>query len=141
MERNIKKRSASKNVVNGLVVEVDKKIDDKSKRREVERMIRTIETKMLSISTLNDSIIEEIELDKVEEDIDIATQFEISVMKEMDKFAEILSSSKIKTEVDAFVKNDPDKVVPPETVRSTAKSGVKLPKINIEKFYGDPIRW
>ena len=92
MDRNKKKRSASKNVVQNLVIKINGIVDDESKRHEVVRMMKTIEVKMSSIEKLNDAILDEIEEDQMENDIELATLFEIDILKELDKVKEKLSA-------------------------------------------------
>ena len=99
MERVRKKRSASKNVIKGLVIKINESIDDESKRHEVERMMQTVEVKMLSIEKMNESILDEIAEDEMENDMELATMFEIDIMKDLDKVKEKLSG-KVKTEPD-----------------------------------------
>ena len=77
MERSLKKRTANKNVVQKLVVEINEMIGDKSKRKEIDRMIRTIEVKMSAITSLNEEILDEIEADQMEADMELAARFEI----------------------------------------------------------------
>ena len=187
MERSLKKRTANKNVVQKLVVEINEMIGDKSKRKEIDRMIRNIEVKMSAITGLNEEILDGIEADQMEVDMELAARFEIEVMKEMDRFKEFLveadkaesnvapSTDKetvpvalIKTEEaalpiseaathqisqvdlehrDGVVRNASEAVVQSvvetgtQPVYSVAKSGVKLPKIIIKKFDGDPVQW
>ena len=78
------------NVVNRLLNEIEENIDDGKKRREVERLMTTIDSKMKAISALNETILDEIEEEKMEDDMDIATKFEVRTMQEMDKFKEML---------------------------------------------------
>ena len=94
MERIKKKRSASKNVVSGLVVKIKDIIDDEGKRNDVQNMLKTIDTKMLAINALNDDILNEIDEDELEVDMEEATKFEISIMTDIDKIKEILRMEK-----------------------------------------------
>ena len=66
------------------------------------------------------------------EDMEIATQFEIKISKETDKFREILLKSK---EVNNAT------VTRSVSESSTITSGVKVPKIFIKRFSGDPLQW
>ena len=99
MERTIKKRSASKNVIKGLVIKINEFIDDENKRHEVERMMKTVEVKMLSVETMNESILDEIAEDQMENDMEQAAMFEIDIMKDLDRVKEKLFG-KVKTEPD-----------------------------------------
>ena len=78
------------NVVNRLLNEIEENIDDGKKRREVERLMTTIDSKMKAISALNETILDEIEEEKMEDDLDMATKFEVRTMQEMDRFKEML---------------------------------------------------
>ena len=77
MDRNIKKRAASRKIVKGLVVKINEIFDDENKRHEVERMMKTIEVKMAVIEKLNDSILDEIDENDLETDMEGATMFEM----------------------------------------------------------------
>ena len=55
---------------------------------------KTIEIKMKSISALDDEILNEIAEDNLQEEMEIATLFEIEIGKELDKFKDILSKYK-----------------------------------------------
>ena len=134
MERIKKKRSASKNVVRGLVVKIKDIIDDEGKRNEVLNMLKTIDTKMLAINALNDDILNEIDEDELEVDMEEATKFEISIMTDIDKIKEILRIEK--ESMNRIMKKEVS-----ESPTSTLRGGVKLPKILIKKFSGDPISW
>ena len=131
MERNKKKRSAAKNVVKGLVVKIKELIENSDKCGEVETMKKTIEVKMTSISTMDDEILNEVTDDKLEEEMEISTQVEIEIGKELDKFKEILSR----------YKNPNSGTVKRTLSESPGGGGVKLPKIYIKRFTGDPIQW
>ena len=156
MDRIIKKRSASKNIVQGLVVKINDMIDDENKWHEVERMVKTIEIKMSSIQQLNDSILDDIAEDQMENDMELATLFEIEIMKEIDRFKEKLSAKeKVEPSVPEVVKKEngersetlPEigtQLVTGTVTRpglSSSKYSVRLPKIEIKKFRGDPVQW
>ena len=170
MERN-KKRSVSKNIVKGLVTKLNDMIDDKSKIKEVERIMKTIEAKMSSIDKLNEELLDSVEEDQMETEMEEATLFEIEIMKQLDIFKEKLDTEvKLEpsydsprptktddiprdgTEVVRKVENDiPVSKSDDRNSSSEDHSGinggassrynVKLPKIEIKKFYGDPVQW
>ena len=73
-----------------MVIKIKENIADKDKRSEVETTMKTIVIKMQSINALNEAILNDIAEDELEEDMEIATQFEIKISKETDKFREIL---------------------------------------------------
>ena len=94
-------------------------------------MKKTIEIKMKSISALDDDILNEMAEDNLQEEMEIATLFEIEIGKELDKFKDILSKYK-----------DPNSgTVKRLLSESHGGIGVKLPKIYIKQFTGDPIKW
>ena len=66
MERNKKKRSASKNIVQGLVIKIKENIADRDKRGEVETTMETIVIKMQSINALDETILNDIAEDELD---------------------------------------------------------------------------
>ena len=80
---------------------------------------------------MDDDILKEIADGKIQEEMEITTLFEIEIGKELDKFKEILAKYK-----------DPNSgTVKRLLSESPGGSGVKLPKIYIKKFTGDPMQW
>ena len=79
MERNIKKRDANKNVVLGLINQAEDIVDVESKAKEVNTYLKTIQVKMTAIKKLNEDILDEIEHDKISDEIEEATNFEVKV--------------------------------------------------------------
>ena len=77
--------------------------------------MKTIVIKMQSINALNEAILNDIAEDELEEDMEIATQFEIKISKETDKFTEFLLKYK---EVNVTVKRS--------VAESSTISGVKF---------------
>ena len=155
MERSKKKRSVSRNIVKGLVKKVGEILNDENKRHEAERMIKTIEAKMLSIDKLNEELLDSVPEDQMDAEIEDTTMFEIDVMKELDSYKERLST-KVKVESDVRDNSRSDATIPViSNVTSntgtddvtqaengnSSKFKVKLPKIEIKKFYGDPVQW
>ena len=128
-----KKRSANKNVVLGLIVKSkDLMIEEFNEeiREELETFIRTIEIKEQIIKGLDNDIIDMIDEDHIDEDVEVATQFEIKVGKALLTLKKFLK--KHGNEKDSEIS------FPSSSSRVT---GVKLPKIFIKKFNGDPINW
>ena len=129
-----KKRSANKNVVLGLIVKSKDLMTEEFNeeiREELETFIRTIEIKEQIIKGLDNDIIDMIDEDHIDEDVEIATQFEIKVGKDLltlKKFLKKHGNEKDSSEIS----------FPTSSSRVT---GVKLPKILIKKFNGDPINW
>ena len=139
MDRIIKKRSASKNVVQGLVVKINDMIGEENKRHEVERMVQTIEVKMAAIQQLNDTVLDDIAEDQMENEMESATLFEIDIMKEIDRFKEKLSAKvKVEPSIHEVAKEERGETLPS---LSSSKYSVRLPKIEIKKFHGDPVQW
>ena len=84
----------------------------------------------------------------MENDMETATLFEIDVMKELDILKEKLSTKvKVESEVHNAAQSVRDVVPDTPTVAANTDShsggnsryNVKLPKIEIKKFYGDPV--
>ena len=142
MVRDVKKRSASKNVVQGLLLKIEENIHDHGKKRDIERMVKTINVKMDAINVLNGSIVDQIAEEKIEEDMEISTQFEIEVMSKMDQFMEQLlakDSNVMQPKREVFHSMEENGSSP--RMLSGQSSGIKLPKIDIKRFHGDPIHW
>ena len=103
----------------------------KKYEKKLETFIRTIEIKEQIIKGLDNDIIDMIDEDHIDEDVEVATQFEIKVGKDLltlKKFLKKHGNEKDSSEIS----------FPTSSSRVT---GVKLPKILIKKFNGDPINW
>ena len=130
MERTIKKRTAAKDVVRGLIVRAKGAIQDESKVKDVQTYLKTIDTKLAAIEKWNDEILNEVEDGAIATEMEESTNFEVSVMKEVDQ---------IKQTVNSYTVKSPKKEVHED--KNEDKLNVKLRKLIIKKFYGDPIFW
>ena len=131
---NLKKsRSANRNVVKGYVTKAKAFTagpHDENTRVEIEAVLEAVEIKWKLIVELDEKILELLEEDAIEADVDEGATFELQLRRDLAVIKEYLRG-KIKAKSD--VKSD----IP----SATGKASVKLPKIFIKKFYGDPISW
>ena len=92
-----KKRSATKNVALGLFTKAkdfiakDYSVENK---KEIEILLKTIETKECIIKDLDAQILDVIDENLIEEDIDVATQFETNFNKDSREITDYLSKHK-----------------------------------------------
>ena len=133
--RNLKRRrTANRNVVNGIVTRMLDKIrkdpfvdDDKL---ELEAMLLTVKEKMNLIKNLDEEILNHVSTEEIDEEIDNSTQFEIKIVKEIKRTELFLKKKSNDFDTSSTV-----------TARSVTQNTVKLPKLSIKKFSGDPIQW
>ena len=133
MERDKRKRSAAKDIIKTMVDKIQALIDDEQKKTEIETLIKTIEIKMSSIKSLDDSILNEVPDEGMKEEMELANEFEVEIVTHLDKFKEKLSKYKFSSNTTVFKGSISESF--------DSKSGVKLPKIFIKKFSGDPLQW
>ena len=119
--RLTKKRSANKNVLLGLITKAKDHIikgHDEDTLTEIRVILQSIKGKEVLITELNERIIDLIEEDKISEDVEEATDFEIKVKGNMSVIEEFLQ------------KYPPGiKSATPSIQRKKSDStGVKLPK-------------
>ena len=98
----------------------------------LETLVKTIEIKVQVVKVLDNELIDLIEEEHIDEDVEVATQFEMKV-------------SKLISAVKRFLrKHDTDYEKSELSFRSSSsrvRTGVKLPKIVFKKFNGEPINW
>ena len=125
-----KSRSANKNAVNRVVKQaIDKMNGDYNEdtRLDVEVYLRTIKAKEILIQKLDADIVNVIEDEEVDDDVDNATDFGVKMTKDIAVIEGYLEKNKVRSRQDAK--------------GSAVTTGVKLPKIVIKKFNGDPTAW
>ena len=98
-------------------------------RLELEATLGTIQNKLILIKTLDEEILDNIPTEEFEAEIEAATNYEIMMTKQIKKAENFLKKSNDR---------DTDSTV---TTKSTTAHSVKLPKLFIKKFYGDPLQW
>ena len=133
-----KSRSANRNVVSGLVVKARDIVngDDSGSEKkilEVQAILKTIEIKRNVITELDAKILDAIGEEEMDEDVELATNFESKVIVEVSAIEEKLKPKK-HLNVPSEIKNVRDVAEKFEA----KKAGVNLPKIVIKMFYGDP---
>jgi len=148
MERDKTKRTAMKSVINNLITKLKSlNLDDEQNNRELLSTIKVIELKMSQIEVLNEKILDEISMEDMELDIEVSTKFEIDVNTELEKFRRTTNTNNSdlsSTTVDAVTAANPIIAMNnSETTdpRNVVKTGVKLPKIFIKRYNGDPLQW
>ena len=135
-----KKRSANKNVLLGLIVKAKERIiaggDSESICSDVGVYLKNIKGKEKLIAATNEEILNIIDDDKIEEDIDESTKFELAVTKGIGEIEKFLRKHEVKVK-----KEDTELDIRKTSYALSPKIGVKLPKICIKKFTGDPTTW
>ena len=126
-----KSRSANKNAVNRLVAQAEDKMQNEYNediRLDVEVLLRSIKAKENLILKLDSEIVSLIDDEAVDDDVDQATDFGLKLTKDIAIIERYLAKTKAnvaRSEIDSTATN----------------FGVKLPKIHIKKFSGDPTAW
>ena len=131
-----KSRSANRNVVKGYIVKAKAATTEEfneNVRIEIEATLKAIKTKRQHISDLDGKILDLLDEANIEEDVEEAGNFELQTTKDV-AFIQDYLMKKLKPKMEK-------KRETKTGVREMAKSRVKLPKIFIKKFYGDPTTW
>ena len=131
-----KSRSANKNATNALVNkagDVMKEPYNDEVRLDLEVLLKTIRAKEALLLQLDDEIVNLLDEEKIEEDIEASTNYGLKLTKNIVRIEEYIEAKKPKPVVAAPVREVRD-LVP-------SKIGVKLPKIAVKKFNGDPTAW
>ena len=122
------KRSVNKNVILWLITKAKDHINKghhEDTLTEIREILQSIKGKEELITELNGRIIDFIEEDKIREDVEEATEFEIKVIEEfLHKYPQ-----KSKSHTPAIQRKKAD------------STGVKLPKLFIKRFTGEPTEW
>ena len=135
LSRMKKSRAANRNVLNNLVVkaeEIGRNGLDEEKRKHISDVLKAIEAKRRLINELDAKILDTIEEEKIGEEVEDATAFELKTISSISAIERLLMIKKEPVEAAETTVN-----VRP----SMTKSGVKLPKIDPKKFHGDPTKW
>ena len=134
LNRLRKKRSANRNVLLGLTIKSKEYIDKEPGETtvtEVRARVQLVQEKKKLIAELNEQIIALIAEDKICDDIEETTVFDVKVHLNMSSVEEFLQ------------KYQPDRKL--NNAEAPKKryyaSGVKLPKIFIKRFTGEPTEW
>ena len=129
-------RSAHRNVLNGLIVKVENLMKEgpgEGVNKDITATLRLVKV----IANINDKILDSIAEDDIEIDVEQCANFDLKISKnllEIENYVKKRTSPA--TEVKPVVKHGGSGDVP-----SSSNKGVKLPKIVIKKFIGDPITW
>ena len=128
-----KSRSAHRNAANKLVnkvTELMKEAINDDVRLDIEVLLRTLRSKEALLQKLDDDVLQLLDETKFDEDIDEATNVSLKLTRNI-----------------AVVENYLPKIQKKEkkpiemTGATNSTTGVKLPKIYIKKFSGDPTAW
>ena len=139
LSRLRKKRSANKNALQRLIKKAEDITHgelDERKLNEIRVHLEAIEGKEKIVADLNEKIIDIVEEDKIDEDVEEATLFEITVRRSVAGLIHFLEKPPIETK--PIAKSEGSIA---ETKKGSLVSGVKLPKIHIKKFAGEPTEW
>ena len=130
LSRLRKRRSANRNVVRAWIVKakdlMSKGHDDKNMNK-VKAQLQAIIAKEKQIRVTDDEIQENIDDDKLIEDIEEASEFDVEVRLE-------------KIEIEAFLNKDKSFAAKSEMSKFETP-GVKLPKLTVKTFKGEPTEW
>ena len=131
LSRLKKSRTANKNVLKGLIVKAQNAMKDgpgAGTTDDVTAFLKTIRKKITVIEALNGQILAVIAEENIEEDIEESTNFDTKIEKDVAAIEKAISPVVEKNEVTNHGS-------------TFNKTGVKLPKIIIKKFSGDPVSW
>ena len=134
LSRLRKKRSANRNALQGLIKKAEDITHgelDERKLNEIRVHLEAIEGKEKIVADLNEKIIDIVEEDKIDEDVEEATLFEITVRRSVAGLIHFLEKPPIETK--PIAKSEGSIA---ETKKGSLVSGVKLPKIHIKKVCG-----
>ena len=132
LSRLRKKRSADRNVVRGLITKAMNQMakgHDANILKEVRAMLKTTRAKEVTISATNDEIVGLIDEDEIEKDVDEATAFEVEFAKGVGDIEEFLEQHKQSSKAGT------------EDRKKDGVPGIKLPKLNVKGFTGEPTDW
>ena len=145
LSRLRKSRSANRNVLKGFIVKAKNATQDEyteENRVNIKAILKTMESKRKVVAGLDEKIMDLLEEDAIDEDVDTTSNFELELDKDvalivdyLDKKAEAVAKALV-AEIRA-----PTAFPGSERTSVSANASVKLPKISIKKFYGDPTAW
>ena len=128
------RRTANKKVLTNLLTEAKELIGsdyDEVVKNKIEVLLTSIELKDVLIKQLDSDILDVIPEENIEADVDTAAQFEVKVNTELCAIRNYLKVNDVRkgSDVDSL------------STLSCKRAAVKLPKIFIKKFSGNPIEW
>ena len=137
LSRLKKSRAAQRNVAKGLIVKAQNLMKEgpgEGSDDDVRAMLQLIKGKEDAIAQINQKVLEVIEENDIETDVEECTDFELKLTIDVTAIQDYMErKNKLK---DAATVPKPER-----NVESHDKIGVKLQKINIKKFSGDPVAW
>ena len=137
-----KSRSAQRNVVKGLIVKAQNLMKEgpgEGADEEVNAMLKLIKVKEDSIAKINEKMLDVIGEDDIEGEVEECTNFELKITIDITAIIDYVEKKR-KSKDEAAIPI-PSEFTEERFVTSHDKKGVKLQKINIKKFYGDPVAW
>ena len=130
-----KSRGAYRNVIKSLIVKAQDFMKEGPGERtigEVDAILKLVKVKEGVIAELNSKILGAIEEAEIDTDVKSAADFEIKIYQDL-------------TEIERFLERKavhlPTSDARQSINASSTNKGVKLPKIVIKKFSGDPVAW
>ena len=139
-----KSRGAHRRVLKGLILEAKDLISKDVPVEDVEARINLVKAKDTMIAGLNEQIMVVIPEEEIDQDVDECAAFELQTSKDLAALEKSLQYRKEKMEEGKMKKKTPvpDVNVPEfKDVKLSSSKGVKLSKIEIKKFSGDPVAW
>ena len=139
-----KSRSANRNIVLGLIVRADTAMKEDYNEETligVRAILRTIKDKEILLTGVNGEILNLVEEDKICEETEGAIEFELKAAKGVFRMEDFIQKYGVMNpDNKANVKGENTSPAPtPKFISS--KVGVRLPKISIKRFIGDPTTW
>lgn len=134
-----KSRAANRRIILGLCTKAKDGLDDDNfddeKKTHVESILDTLKAKMKAITLTNDQILDFLEEeDEIATDADESTNFDVKVGAEIKSIERRLKMNDEPSHDSSFTSSTSSK-------SSDVKNRVKLPKLEIKKFSGDPLTW
>ena len=130
-ERKLKTRDVAERAVRKLFDNTVTGIYENYDEHKLRRLVaaeKTVHSKYELIKKLEEDILEIVEIELLEEINDRSIEFDLYFNEQSIILAEFISSNKIKEDISIVAS-------------SSASFNVKLPKIEIKKFKGDPTTW
>ena len=139
-KRTLAKCDAQVRAVNEMIVRSRAIIEDENKsknpRKEVNVLLKNIKLKKISIDKLNEDIVNVIEEDRIDEEIQRSSEFDIKIDTEISSMGSYVGGDANSSSDDEQRQNRLSNSTPVER-----RNKVNLPKLVVKMFYGDPIYW
>ena len=133
-KRTPTKRDGQIRTVKGMIEKIEDMVtNDNVIEKEFTAILKNVRIKQASINALNETVIDTIEEERIEGEIQRTTDFNIQI----EACVYVIESNLLK--INAKERELTDNDTPSEHERR--KNVVKLPKLTVKRFYGDPTNW